>query len=205
MIDLPPGEWSALLVGLQWVDGTAIGILDNAVVNRNTVVSQFADLYRTLQGAINTTLADQEGRTADTIRDAFRQGSDQALEVVRKNQAYANAYQKAVNAVVTLRAALTDIAARGNKEINDIQNSKADVGTKVAEITDAIGRYQREANQREGACSDDIKDAGEGVTAAQGGSGPSFRQLAHAAGLDGSQQPDLKAIESQVRDKLDPS
>jgi Family of unknown function (DUF5632)/Family of unknown function (DUF5631) len=205
MIDLPPGEWSALLVGLQWVDGTAVGILDDAVVNRNTVVSQFADLYRTLQGAINSTLAQQEGVTADAIRDAFRQGSEQALEVARKNQAYADAYQKAVNAVVTLRAALTDIAARGNKEISDIQNSKADVGTKVAEITDAIGKYQREANQKAGACADDIKDAGEGVVTAQGGNGPSFRSMAHNAGFDGNQQPDLKAIEDQVRGKLDPT
>src|ERR1700757_3387195 len=205
MMDLPPGEWSALLVGLQWVSGTTVQILDGALVNRNTIVGQYAELYRSLQGAISSTLAQQEGVTADAIRDAFRQGSAQALDVIRKNQAYADALQKAVNAVVTLRAALTDIAAEGNKEINDIQNSKADVGTKVKEITDAIGKYQREANQREGACSDDIKDAGEGVTAAQGGSGPSFRQLAHAAGLDGSQQPDLKAIESQVRDKLDPS
>ena len=205
MIDLPPGEWSVLLVGLQWVSGTTVEILDTALVNRNTIVSQFADLYRTLQEAINSTLAQQEGVTADAIRDAFRQGSDQALDVARKNQAYADALQKAVNAVVTLRAALTDIAARGNKEINDIQNSKADVGTKVAEITDAIGRYQREANQKAGACSDDIMDAGEGVITAQGGTGPSFRSLAHAAGLGGNQQPDLKGIEDQVRGKLDPT
>ena len=200
--DYPPGEWSALLVGLQWVSGTTVEILDNALANRNAIVTHFADLYRTLQEAINTTLCKQEGVTADAIRDAFREGADQALEVVRKNQAYADALQKAVNAVVTLRGALTDIAARGNNEIHDIQNSKADLATKVTEITEAIAKYQREANEKAAACADDIMGAGEGVVTAQGGTGQSFRGMAHAAGLDGNQQPDLKAIEDHVRGQL---
>ncbi len=200
--DYPPGEWSALLVGLQWVSGTTVEILDNALANRNAIVTHFADLYRTLQEAINTTLCKQEGVTADAIRDAFRQGADQASEVVRKNQAYADALQKAVNAVVTLRGALTDIAARGNNEIHDIQNSKADLATKVTEITEAIAKYQREANEKAAACADDIMGAGEGVVTAQGGTGQSFRGMAHAAGLDGNQQPDLKAIEDHVRGQL---
>ena len=62
--------------GLLGVDGTTVQILDNAVVNRNMTASHFADLYRTLQQAINTTLAQQEGRTADAIRDALRQDAE---------------------------------------------------------------------------------------------------------------------------------
>ena len=201
--DYPPGEWSAILVGAQWVSRTTVEILDNAVVNRNTVVAHFADLYRTLHQAVDTTLAKQEGATADATRDAFRTGADQAFEVVRKNQAYAQALQKSVNAVVTLRGQLTDIAEKGNQQIRDIQQSKADTATKVAQITEVIANSQRDANQRALACAGEIMDdAGQNVLNAQG-TGQSFRALAHAAGSDNvNRQPDSQAIEAQVRDQL---
>lgn len=199
--DYPPGEWSELLVGFQWVSGTTVTILNHAIANRRAIVTHFTDLRNTLQKAVDTTLVQQEGETADAIRDAFRQGADQAFDTAEKNEAYADALQKAHNDVVALRYFLTDIAERGNKEINDIQNSKADVATKVAKITEAIAKYQREANQKAAACADDIMDAGEGVVTAQGG-GQSFRGMAHAIGLDANKQPDLDDIERQVRSQL---
>lgn len=199
--DLPPGEWSEIIVGLQWVSGATVTILSHAIANRQTIVTQFSELHDTLQKAIETGLAQQEGMTADAIRDAFQQGVDQAFQVAEKNEAYRKALQQAHNDVVVLRYFLTDIAERGNKEINDIKNSKSDMATKVAKITEAIAKYQREANQKAAACADDIMDAGEGVVTAQGAN-QSFRGLAHATGLGGNQQPDPKAIEGQVRDKL---
>ena len=112
------------------------------------MVAQFTELYRTLHQAIDTTLAKQEGAAADAIRDAFRTGADQAFEGMRGNETYADALQKAVNAVVILHGCLTDIAEKGNKEIHDIQQSKADLATKVAKIAEVVANSQRHANQR---------------------------------------------------------
>ncbi|MGH7042835.1 MAG: hypothetical protein ACREFY_11970, partial [Acetobacteraceae bacterium] len=200
--DYPPGEWSVLLVGPQWVSGTTLTIITNALANRRAIVTNFSNLHDTLQSAINTTLVGQEGLTADAIRDAFRQGADQAFQVAEKNEAYAKALQRAHNDVIVLRHLLTGIAEKGNKEINDAQSSKADFATKVAKISEVIADCQREANQKAAACADDIMDAGGEVFAAQG-NGQSFRGLAHANGIDDlNRQPDLKAIEDQVRGKL---
>ncbi|MBO0881550.1 MAG: hypothetical protein J2P17_14660, partial [Mycobacterium sp.] len=202
-VDYPPGEWSPLLVGAQWVSGTTLTILTNALANRRATVSNFSNLHETLQSALNSSLAGQEGATADAIRDAFNQGADQAFEIAEKNEAYAKALQHAHNSVIALRQLLTDIAARGNKEINDAQRSNTDSATKVAKISEVIANCQREANQKAAGCADDIMDAGQNVFTAQG-TGQSFRGLAHGNSIDNiNQQPDLNAIEGQVRGKLD--
>jgi uncharacterized protein DUF5632/uncharacterized protein DUF5631 len=201
--DFPPGEWSPLLVGAQWVSGTTLTILTNALANRRATVSNFSNLHETLQSALNSTIAGQEGATADAIRNAFHQGADQSFQVAEKNDAYAKALQHAHNSVIALRHLLTDIAERGNKEINDIESSKADLETKVAKISEVIADCQREANQKAAGCADDIMEAGQNVFAAQG-IGESFRGLAHGNSVDSlNRQPDLNAIEDQVRGKLD--
>ncbi|MGH3439170.1 MAG: hypothetical protein ACRDRN_22245, partial [Sciscionella sp.] len=97
MPDYPPGEWSPLLVGPQWVSGMTLTIITNALANRRAIVTNFSNLHETLQSALNTTLAGQEGATADAIRDAFRQGADQAFQIAEKNEAYAKVLQKAHN------------------------------------------------------------------------------------------------------------
>ncbi len=200
--DYPPGEWSALLVGLQWVSQDTVTILDNAIAKRKSVVANYTSLHDMLQNAINTTLAQQEGATADAIRDAFREGADQAFNVAEKNEAYEKALQQAHNNAVLLRGILTGIADRGNAKIKEILDSEKDYEIKVAEISEEIAECQRDANQAAAACSDNIMDAGEEVLAAQG-KGQSFRGLAHNAGLGGKQQPDLNAIKDQVRGQLD--
>ncbi|MGH3558319.1 MAG: hypothetical protein ACRDTK_12645, partial [Mycobacterium sp.] len=202
MPDYPPGEWSPLLVGPQWVSGMTLTIITNALANRRAIVTNFSNLHETLQSALNTTLAGQEGATADAIRDAFRQGADQAFQIAEKTEAYAKVLQKAHNDVIVLRHLLTGIAESGNKRIHDALSSKADFATKVAKISEVIADCQRQANQRAAACAEDIMNAGGEVFAAQG-NGQSFRGLAHANGLDDvNRQPDLNAIEDQVRGKL---
>ena len=99
--DYPPGEWSMLLVGAQWVSITSVTALNNAIANRGTIQANFSQLHDTLQQAITTTLAGQEGETADAIRDAFRQGADQAAKIAEKNGAYKKALQGALDNVHT--------------------------------------------------------------------------------------------------------
>ena len=200
--DYPPGEWSVLLVGAQWVSITSVTALNNAIGNRGTIQTNFSQLHDTLQNAITTTLAGQEGITADAIRDAFRQGADQAAKIAEKNGAYKKALQDALDSVQQLRDKLTAIANDGNKQINDdLDNRKTSSRLKVTKIAQIIADHQRQANQAAGDCAFSIIGAGQNVLDAQG-TGQSFFGMARDAGIDANQQPDLKAIEDQVRGKL---
>jgi hypothetical protein len=199
--DYPPGAYSAMLVGAQWVSITSVTALSNAIANRGTIQTNFSQLHDTLQNAITTTLVGQEGITADAIRDAFRQGADQAAKIAEKNGAYKKALQDALDSVQQLRHKLTDIANDGNKQINDELQSKDDLEIKVAKIAKIIADCQRQANQAAADCAFSIIGAGQGVLDAQG-TGQSFFGLSRDAGIDTNQQPDLKAIQDQVRGKL---
>jgi hypothetical protein len=55
--DYPPGEWSVLLVGAQWVSIAALVALTNAIANRGTIETNFSQLGETLQQAVTTTLS----------------------------------------------------------------------------------------------------------------------------------------------------
>jgi hypothetical protein len=202
--DYPPGAYSAMLVGAQWVSITSVTALSNAIANRGTIQSNFSQLHDTLQNAITTTLVGQEGITADAIRDAFRQGADQAAKIAEKNGVYKKALQDALDSVQQLRAKLTGIANDGNKQINDELQSKDDFAIKVCKIAQIIADHQRQANQAAADCAFSIIGAGQGVLDSQG-TGQSFFGLARDAGIDPNQQPDLKAIEDQVRGQLNQS
>src|ERR1700739_2680567 len=181
--DYPPGAYSAMLVGAQWVSINSVTALTNAIANRGMIQTNFSQLHDALQNAITTTLVGQEGITADAIRDAFRQGADQAAKVAEKNGAYKKALQDALDSVQQLRHKLTDIANDGNKQINAELQSKDDLEIKIAKIAKIIADCQRQANQAAADCAFRIIGAGQGVPAA-------------------NQQPDLKAIQDQVRGKL---
>ncbi|HWF68985.1 MAG TPA: hypothetical protein VG187_05375, partial [Mycobacterium sp.] len=199
--DYPPGEWSALLVGAQWVSITAVTALNNAIANRGTVQTSFSQLHETLQQAITTSLAGQEGMTAEAIRDAFRQGADQAAQVAEKNGTYKKALQGALDSVTHLRDKLTSIARDGNQKIDNILKSNDKPEIKVTKIAEAVAECQRQANQAAADCAFSIIGEGQKVLDAQD-PGRSFYGMANDAGINANQQPNLKAIEDQVRGKL---
>src|ERR1700735_861596 len=199
--DYPQGKWSPALVGAQWVSITAVTALNNAIANRGTIQTNFTQLHDTLQNAITTALAGQEGVTADAIRDAFREGADQAAKIAEKNGAYKKALQKALDSVQHLREKLTAIAKDGNKQIDDELQSKDDFEIKVAKIAKIIADCQRQANQAAGHSAFEVIAAGQKVMDAQG-TGESFFGMANDAGIDANQQPNEKALEDQVRGML---
>lgn len=200
-VDYPPGEWSVLLVGTQWVSITSITVLTNSIANRGMIQTNFSRLHDTLQQAITTTLAGQEGETADAIRDAFRQGADQAAKVAEKNGAYQHALQHALDSVQQLRDKLRAIAKDGNKRINDENQSEDGFEVKVGKIAAIIADCQRQANQAAADCAFSIVGAGQKVLDAQG-TGQSFFGMADDGKININQQPDMQAIENQVRGQL---
>jgi len=199
--DYPQGPWSLALVGAQWVSIASVSALNNAIANRGTIQTNYSQLHDTLQQAISTTLAGQEGETADAVRDAFRQGADQAAKIAEKNGAYKNALQDALHSVQQLRDKLTSIADAGNKQINDELQSKDDFEIKVAKISEIIADHQRQANQAAAECAFSVIGAGQKVVDAQD-TGQSFFGMSRDAGIDANQQPNLQAIEEQVRGQL---
>jgi Family of unknown function (DUF5631)/Family of unknown function (DUF5632) len=199
--DYPPGQWSVLLVGAQWVSIASVTALNAAIANRGTIQANFSQLHEMLQQAITTTLAGQEGETADAIRDAFREGAEQAANVAEKNGAYKKALQDALDSVQQLRDKLTSIANDGNKQINDELQSKDELPVKVSKIAEIVADHQRQANQAAAESAFSVIGAGQKVVDAQG-NGQSFFGMARDAGIDPNQQPNLQAIENQVRAQL---
>src|SRR5271154_1364681 len=199
--DYPPGEWSVLLVGAQWVSITSVTALSNAIANRGTIQANFSQLHDTLQQAITTTLAGQEGETADAIRNAFRQGADQAAQIAEKNGTYKKALQGALDSITHLREKLTQIANDGNQKIDDELKSNDKPAVQVTKIAQYIADGQRQANQAAAECAFSVIGEGQKVVDAQG-TGQSFFGMARDAGIDANQQPDLQAIEGQVRGML---
>ena len=202
MPDYPPGKWSMLLVGAQWVSITSVAALNNAIANRGTIQTNFSQLHDTLQQAITTTLAGQEGETADAIRDAFRQGADQAAQIAEKNGAYKKALQGALDSVQQLREKLTSIANDGNKQIDDeLKSKRQSRRSKSLKSPKYIADDQRQANQAAADCAFSVIGEGQKVVDAQG-TGQSFFGMARDAGIDPNQQPNMQAIENQVRGML---
>src|SRR5271156_4313872 len=199
--DYPAGEWSMLLVGAQWVSITAVTALNNAMANRGTIQTNFSQLHDTLQQAITTTLAGQQGETADAIRDAFRQGADQAAQIAEKNGTYKKALQGALDSVTHLREKLTHIANEGNQKIDDELKSNDKPAVQVTKIAQYIADGQRQANQAAAECAFSVIGEGQKVVDAQG-TGQSFFGMARDAGIDANQQANLEPIEGQVRGML---
>ena len=100
-----------------------------------------------------------------------------------------------------LREKLTQIANDGNQKINDELKSNDKPEIKVTKIAQYIADGQRQANQAAAECAFSVIGEGQKVVDAQG-TGQSFFGMARDAGIDANQQPNLQAIEDQVRGKL---
>lgn len=124
MTDLPPGEWSELLVGHQWPSVASLTVLTSAAANRGLISNEF-DTYADLLQSVRTgPLGQQEGITADDARDAFSNGETQARAVADRNAANQQSYEAAHRSTQYLRNHLSEIAQQGNSAIQAIQQSK---------------------------------------------------------------------------------
>lgn len=106
----------------------------------------------------------------------------------------------------TLRQELTSLAEEGNKEINNIKNSKEPEEIKVTQIVATIHQYRALANLAAAKYGENVLDAVQSIMDAQG-KGQSAREFAQTHGLNMSQmyrQPDdQQELTNQVRGMLD--
>jgi hypothetical protein len=206
MTPFPPGEWSLLLVGNQWPDEQDLMALSQGKINRGSIKAGFTNFADILRNAQTGPLAEQQGYTADDLRNTFRQGEDQARRVAEKNGVKESAYGTAYDSMVSLQHDLTDLAAEGNRRINEIQNSREPVEAKVTQIVAAIHQYRALANIAAAKYSGNVLDAMQRVLAEEG-TGQSARQFAQAHGLDVSQMfrqtGDEENLKQQVKGILE--
>lgn len=203
MTDLPPGEWSEILVGHQWPTSATLTTLASAAANRGLAAEAYEGYANVLNSIRTGTLANQEGVTADDARDAFQAGEDHARVLSRQSAEKQRAYESATRSVNELRSELTTVADDGNAEIRNIQSSKDLPVTKLGKIVDVVLRKQTEASARAGRHADNIYDAVQQIFKATGTDYPA-RKFAQDHGVNpnfGSSSKD--AVEQSVKAKLD--
>lgn len=204
MTDLPPGDWSGLLVGHQWPHATSLAVLRSAAVQRSSsgeILDSYADALRSIRLG---SLASQEGATADSNRAMFIYGEDHSRNIAGKHRIKVRAYNAAIESVESLRDSLSEIAANGNRAIEEIRESNAPNSVKLPEIVRIISQAQSDSNIKSALCAADIFSATESVLAGEG-STASARGLAAAQGLNiggPGALTDVGAIQREVSTKL---
>lgn len=204
MTDLPPGDWSGLLVGHQWPHATSLAVLQSAAIQRSNsgeILDSYADELRSIRlGSI----ASQEGATADSHRAMFIAGEAHSRNIAEKHRIKVRAYNAAIASVESLRESLSEIAANGNLAIEEIRQSNAPTAVKLPEIVRIISQAQSDSTIKSALCAADIFSATESVLAGEG-SPVSARGLAAAQGLDiggPGALTDIGEIEREVSTKL---
>ncbi|WP_196771399.1 DUF5631 domain-containing protein [Mycobacterium intracellulare] len=131
-VDLPPGTWTAALIG-PWWPAPSTALRAGAQYWSEACVEQ--QLYsQTLRTQWTLFAAHNQGHTADDLIDRFQQGEKFHLDLAEKYQTKASAFNSAADATDYVRSRLSDIANTGNKEINDILASKRPLPEKLAEV-----------------------------------------------------------------------
>jgi Family of unknown function (DUF5631)/Family of unknown function (DUF5632) len=206
MTGFPRGDWSLPLVGDQWPYDEDLMALLHGKLNRGKIKTGYMHFADMLRNAQTGPLADQQGYTADDLRNAFRQGEEQAHQVAEKNGTKESAYESAYDSMVSLQHDLTNLANEYNQQIKDIENSKEPTEAKVAQIVFAINQGRTLATMAAAKWSGNVFDAMQRVLDAEGPGGQSARQFAQAHGLDASQMfrhaDDQNSLTDQVRGVL---
>lgn len=167
-MDLPPGDWTGLLIGDQWPNSTSLTMLSAGAKARRLLANQFEHYSELLQQILNQNLAPQEGFTADNIREKFENGKRTADEVAHANRVKGNSYQSVHERVVSFRDFLRDLAAEGNSRIDEINKSKLPLPAKVTGITQVIVDVRARAASSAASCTGDIYSKIQDVLGAQG-------------------------------------
>ncbi|CAN1522189.1 Protein of unknown function DUF5631 [Mycobacteriaceae bacterium] len=159
MADLPPGQWSSLLVGHQWPGSEALAILRAAAASRAGLGSDY-DGYADVLRAIRTHVLDSQlGVTAESARQSFQSGETLARDVAARNLAKHQSYESAHQWITELRTDLATIADDGNTEIRRILDSTATAAEKIGALAQTVTEAQVRANTRAASCSANLCDA----------------------------------------------
>lgn len=180
-IDLPPGKWSAALVGAWW-PAPSTGLRAGAQHWSQECAEQqlYAQNLRTQWTAF---AANNKGHTADDLITRFQEGEKLHLDLAEKYQTKASAFNSGADAIDYLRSRLSEIANTGNKEIDDILASKKPPPEKLAEVQAVQARCNADAANASRDALDKMMAATQKILDAEG-IGGNARTWAQANGFD---------------------
>ncbi|WP_343600381.1 hypothetical protein [Mycobacterium sp.] len=183
MTDVPPGHYSAVLVGHVWPSNSSLDVIRQA----SAAVAGTAAAYHRLREQLRQTrigpLADQTGVTADDVCGAFERGEAHARDIAEKHDAKRAAFDGAHDAAAELRSQLAAIADDGNARISRIHHSKDPLPDKIDQIVDTVLQCQGRATAAAAPYGQDILGAVQRVLD-RAGVDTSARQFAAAHGID---------------------
>lgn len=180
-VDLPPGKWSAALVG-PWWPGPSSALRANAQHwSRESGVQQ--DYSQHLHNQWTKIAAHNEGHTADDLISRYQQGEKSHLDLAEKYQTKASAFNSGADAIDYLRSRLSDIAQDGNKDIDDILASKKPLPEQLAEVQAVQARCNADAANAARDAGDKLMAATQKILDAEGIGGDA-RSWAQANGFN---------------------
>ena len=196
--DYPPGKYTSILIEPYWPHGASTEAASASSRNRAKIKTDYENYQAGLRTTREGPLAQQEGAAAEAASEAFLQGEMQAGSIAERNDAKSNAYATVVTAFEHLRSSLRQIAAVGNKDIDEAVNS-TDALSKIGKIIVAIETAQQDSSRATIQSVDKIKDAMQTVLTAQG-DGRSPDQWLADNGISFAPPPPAsrEAIEQQV-------
>ncbi|VAZ95034.1 hypothetical protein LAUMK4_03007 [Mycobacterium persicum] len=141
--DLPPGKWSAVLVGPWWPEpphAPAAGFLywRQAGDAKGREASD-------LQNA-RSQLAVNKGQTADDLLERYWRGEQRVTTIAHQCQVKSEQSDRVADAVNNLRDRLSEIAKSGNEEIEQILSSNGYTEIKVAAVNAVIAEKNASAS-----------------------------------------------------------
>lgn len=145
MSDLPPGQWTELLLGDHWPDAASLQTLSSASTERHSASTQFERYADTLRAIYGQNLVRQEGYTAEDTRNRFIAGEHHAREVTRTSRVKSQAYKDAHRSMEQLRQQLNELAAEGNQTIDAVIDSEMSLPDKVSRISAIIAATRSNA------------------------------------------------------------
>ena len=181
---------------------TDLSIVGAAATKRRmtwTAWPKFSEqLRQELSGSLSPEL--QKGMSADSIREAFTWGADQAGDVAQMNGIISDAHHSAQQCVHDLNSRLEAIAHDGKSEIQTIQESKDLPPVKLGKIVEVVMRCQQDANSAAAPTAQNVFEAMQTILD-QRGIHVSARQFAQQHGIDTTRMlgsPNKETVTQQV-------
>lgn len=179
--DLPPGRWSAWLVGAWWPAPPVAPA--NGVTHWRQAGEHKDNEARDLQNE-RSRLAVNRGRTADDLTGRYWRGEQRLVTISDQCKVKSRQSDRVADAVANLRDRLTDIAHSGNEDIDRILSGIRPIEAKVAAVNAVIAQSNADAASAGATAISNIIDATQSVLDATiGGSARTWLQ-AHDVNLD---------------------
>lgn len=163
--DLPPGKWTAALIGPWWPgDSSALRGGETHWGTQSAAQESFSqDLSNKAKE-----LGRNTGTTASDLISRFESGATFHLDLAEKYQEKKLAFGKGAGAIDTLRSGLKGIAQEYNAKIDQIANSQISPVLKLSQITGLITEANGQAAFKSASAVTTILDAVQQILTAEG-------------------------------------